>query len=111
MTDSGGDPAVVGGTDRRWAWIAVLLGAWIVGGVYLVSRALNIGDATDAGLSPYHVVGYGGLLALAAVSIWLVIRARRRGLGWRQALSGRSRVAWRGPARPPRICRRRRRMA
>jgi hypothetical protein len=69
----------------RWAWIAVALGAWIIGGVYLVSGAIERGDTSDVGMSPYHVVGYGGLLALAAISLWLVIRARRRGLGWRRA--------------------------
>lgn len=85
MADSGSDPAVSGGTTRRWAWIAVLLGAWIVGGVYLVSRALSRGDATDVGISPYHVVGYTGLLALLGLSIFLVARALRGGRSWRTA--------------------------
>jgi len=85
VADSGRDPAASGGSNRRWAWLAVLLGAWIVGGVYLVSWALSRGEASDAGLSPYHVVGYTGLLALVGVSIAQLVRALRSGRGWRNA--------------------------
>ena len=72
-------------TDRRWGWIAVLFGAWIVGGVFIVARALEMGDADDVGISPYHLVAYVGLLALALTSLWLTLRAGRRGASWREA--------------------------
>jgi Tol biopolymer transport system component len=72
-------------TEHRFAWLAVGLAAWIVGGLFLVGRALNQGLTTDVGLSPYHVVGYAGILALAAVCLALVIRAARAGRGWRRA--------------------------
>jgi Tol biopolymer transport system component len=85
VSDSDGGRAVASGTDRRWAWIAVLFGVWLVGGVVLVVRALNRGDVTDVGMSPYHVVVYGGLLVLVGVVIWRVVRARRNGLAWRSA--------------------------
>ena len=90
MSDSDGDATIpsattLEGTDPRWAWVAVVFGVWLVGGLALITRALNRGDATDVGMSPYHVVAYSGLLVLAAVSIYLVLRARRRGLGWRRA--------------------------
>jgi TolB protein len=85
VAGSDGYAAVRGESARRWAWIGVVLGAWIVGGVYLVSRALNRGDATDAGISPYHVVAYTGLLVLVGLSLWLVVRAVRLGRPWRGA--------------------------
>jgi dipeptidyl aminopeptidase/acylaminoacyl peptidase len=85
VADSGTVPEFVGGTDRRWAWIAVLFGAWILSGVYLVVRALTGEVIRDVGISPYHALVYSGLIALAGLSIWLVVRARRRGRGWREA--------------------------
>jgi hypothetical protein len=85
VAETTGDPAGRPGLDRRWAWLATLLGAWVVGGVFLASWALNAGLATDAGISPYHVVGYAGLIALLAVSIWLAVRARRRRVAARDA--------------------------
>jgi Tol biopolymer transport system component len=72
-------------TDARWAWVAVLFGVWIVGGVFVVTRALEIGDVDDVGISPYHVIAYGGLLALGLTSLWLVLRSRRSGASWRAA--------------------------
>jgi hypothetical protein len=73
------------GSNVRWAWIAVLFGAWIVSGVFVVVRALNEEVIRDVGISPYHALVYSGLIALAGLSVWLVVRARRRGRGWRGA--------------------------
>jgi Tol biopolymer transport system component len=74
-----------GARIARWAWIAVAFALWIEIGVALVSRALNLGLATDVGLSPYHVVGYAALLALVAFCIGRVVVATRSGDGWRAA--------------------------
>jgi WD40-like Beta Propeller Repeat len=73
------------GSNVRWAWIAVLFGAWIVSGVFLVVRALNEEVIRDVGISPYHALVYSGLIALAGLSVWLVVRAKRGGRGWREA--------------------------
>jgi Tol biopolymer transport system component len=79
VAETAGDRAGRPQLDRRWAWLATLLGGWVVAGVALASWALNSGAATDVGISPYHIVGYAGLLALLGVSIWLAVRARARG--------------------------------
>ena len=89
MTDSPDDQADPAAgpreTDARWAWIAVVFAAWIVGGVFVVVWALNAGMIRDAGISPYHLPVYTGLLTLGVVCGWLVLQARRRGRGWRDA--------------------------
>ena len=85
MAETGGEQASLPGANRRWAWIAVLFGAWIVVGVFLVIRALNLELIRDEGMSPYHVLVYSGLLALTIFAVWMVIRARRRGRSWREA--------------------------
>jgi Tol biopolymer transport system component len=74
-----------GSAGGKFAWLAVGLAAWVIGGSFLVVRALNQGLATDVGLSPYHVVGYAGILALAVLCVALVVRAVRAGRGWQQA--------------------------
>jgi Tol biopolymer transport system component len=71
--------------DERFAWFATAFGVWIVGGVFLVVWALNAGLTSDAGISPYHAIGYLGILALASFSTWLVVRAVRSGRPWRAA--------------------------
>ena len=85
VADSGAEESARRPTNRRWAWIAVLLAAWVLLGVFLVVWALNNGLARDQGLSPYHVLIYTGVIAVCAFSIWVVARARRRGVGWRTA--------------------------
>ena len=70
---------------RRWGWIAVGFGAWIVGGTFLVVRALNLGEATDVGVSPYHVVAYAALGAIGLLTVVRVVRARRDGRSWTSA--------------------------
>lgn len=72
--------------EKRFAWLSVALGGWIVVGVFLVVRALNLGLVTDVGISPWHAAGYGGIVALAVVCLAFVVRASRRGIPWRRAL-------------------------
>jgi TolB protein len=74
-----------GSAGGRFAWLEVGLAAWIIGGLFLVVRALNQGLAYDVGLSPYHVVAYSGILALAVLCAGLAVRAVRSGRSWRQA--------------------------
>ncbi len=70
---------------RRWAWIAVGFGVWVIGGTFLVVRALTRGDATDVGISPYHAVAYAGLLFLALLTVARGLIAVRRGHSWTAA--------------------------
>ncbi len=80
-----------GGAERErsanatFAWIATALAAWVVIGVFLVVRALNLGLTEDVAVSPYHIVGYAALAAVLLFSIGLVILAVRRGRSWREA--------------------------
>ena len=75
-----------GSAGGKFAWLEVGFAAWIIGGLFLVVRALNQGLADDVGLSPYHVVAYSGILALAVLCAGLAVRAVRSGRSWRQAL-------------------------
>jgi TolB protein len=75
-----------GSAGSRFAWLEVGFAAWIIGGLFLVVRALNQGLADDVGMSPYHVVAYSGILALAVMCAGLAVRAVRSGRPWRQAL-------------------------
>ena len=61
------------------------LATWVVVGVFLVVRALNLGLTEDVAVSPYHIVGYAALAAVLLFSIGLVVLAIRRGLSWREA--------------------------
>ena len=71
--------------DGRFAWLSLLLAAWIFAAFILIVWALNHDLTHDIGLSPYHIPFYGGLLALAALSAFLVLRAVRAGRRWHQA--------------------------
>jgi hypothetical protein len=71
--------------DGRFAWLSLLLAAWIFAALVLIIWALNHDLTHDIGISPYHVPFYGGLLALAALSAFLVLRAVRAGRRWHQA--------------------------
>jgi Tol biopolymer transport system component len=70
----------------RTAWVALLFGIWIVGGLVLVIWADTQGLASDLFATPYHIPFYIGLLTLAIYCSAGVLRARRRGLSWRSAL-------------------------
>jgi len=78
----GRDEPAAGGMS----WLLLGLAAWVVLGVFVVVRALNLGLADDVGLSPWHVVGYAGIATLAVVCLAFVLRAWRLGVGWRSAL-------------------------
>lgn len=73
------------GADRQHptAWIALLFGAWITGGLLLVLWAIEHGRAPDVAASVYHLPLYVGLAALAVYSVVQLVRALRRAGGWR----------------------------
>ncbi|HET6746411.1 MAG TPA: hypothetical protein VFH90_11275 [Candidatus Limnocylindria bacterium] len=70
---------------RRAAWIATAFGVWIVCGLLLVLWAIQSGRSPDPAASVYHIPFYLGLAALGAFAIGRLVRAIRRGAGWRQA--------------------------
>ena len=75
------DRAAVRGPERastRYAWLTIGLAVWLVIGVSLVVAANNRGEISDIGFSPYHIVGYAGLLALCAVVVVSLDRGVRR---------------------------------
>jgi hypothetical protein len=67
----------------RAAWIALLFGAWITGGLLLVLWAITQGRTLDVAASVYHVPIYAGIAALAMYAGIRLVRALRRGDGWR----------------------------
>jgi TolB protein len=69
--------------DARFAWLALLIAAWIIGGLIVVDYAFSSGLIQDAVVSPYHLPFYLGLLVLGLISLVLVARAVRGGRGWR----------------------------
>jgi TolB protein len=73
-------------SGRPWsrAWLVTGLAAWALLGVLLVNRANQQGLVEDISFSPYHVVGYAALLALAIYVVWTFFRAFRHGT-WRTA--------------------------
>ena len=68
----------------RRAWLVVGLAAWAEIGVGLVDRANQQGLVEDITISPYHVVAYAALLALAVYASLTFFRGLRRG-HWRDA--------------------------
>ena len=80
-----GSAPPVGPSPDRTAWVALLFGVWIVGGLVLVVWADGQGLATDMFATPYHIPFYVGLLALLVYSATRAVRARQRGLSWRRA--------------------------
>jgi hypothetical protein len=68
----------------RRAWLVVGLAAWAEVGVALVDRANEQGLVEDITISPYHVVAYAALLALAVYASLTFFRGLRHG-HWRDA--------------------------
>jgi Tol biopolymer transport system component len=68
----------------RRAWLVVGLAAWVEIGVALVDRANQQGLVENITISPYHVVAYAALLALAVYASVTFFRGLRHG-HWRDA--------------------------
>jgi TolB protein len=73
---------------RRASWIAFGFGLWLIAAFFLALWAIAQGLAPDVAASPYHIPVYAGLVTLAIFSAVAVVRAVRRGEGWRDALPG-----------------------
>jgi len=89
------------GADRgasRFEALATWLALWVVGGLYLAGWAVQTGTATNATFSLYHVPGYLGLIALAAV---VAERMFDRSIGAGPA--ARIRSAWTGRSAGERV--------
>jgi hypothetical protein len=71
-----------------FAWLSLLVAAWITAGLAVVNWAIDRGLVQDVGFSPYHVPAYLGLLSLAVTTIALVAVTVRRGRPWRTAPAG-----------------------
>ena len=70
---------------RTVAWSTVVIGAWLIGGVFVDIWASVHGLASDPAASIFIIPFYLGILVLAVASITLAIRASRQGRGWRRA--------------------------
>jgi WD40-like Beta Propeller Repeat len=72
-------------TPTWFGWLALFVGVWLTASLVVVVNALNTGLTDDVGASPYHVPFYLCLVALAVLSVWLVVRAVRGGRRWTEA--------------------------
>ena len=72
--------------DAQFAWLTLFFAAWLIGGLVVVSYALDNQLARDVEVSPYHIPFYLVLIVLAVVCLVLVSRAVRSGRSWRDAL-------------------------
>ncbi|MFC4640524.1 hypothetical protein [Deinococcus hohokamensis] len=60
--------------------VTILLGWWLVGGLFLDGWAHNhSGEALESFFTPWHAVFYSGFAAVAGWSLWLASRGWRRG--------------------------------
>jgi Tol biopolymer transport system component len=72
-------------TGRRWAWLAVVFGIWIVGGLFALAYAYTSGLTSDSVATPYHLPLYTGVVTLAVFCLALAVREVRAGRNWRSA--------------------------
>jgi Tol biopolymer transport system component len=68
-----------------FAWLTLLLAAWITLGLLLAATVYANRTITDTVLSIYHLPYYLGVLALVGLCLARIIRARRAGQDWRAA--------------------------
>ena len=76
-------PVTTGRTDL----ITMLLGAWLMIGLFLDGYAhTNLIDELETFFTPWHGVFYSGFLASAGWVAWIIYRNMRTGLSWRKAI-------------------------
>jgi Tol biopolymer transport system component len=71
--------------DTRFAWLTLLLAAWILAGLASIRYALDNGLANDVLVSIYHIPFYLAIVATGLTCVAVVLRAQREGRGWRHA--------------------------
>lgn len=72
--------------NSGFAWLTILLAAWIIAGLYLLAYVTTHGISSDVLVSPYHAVYYSGLAVLAGVCLARAVRSARSGAGLRSTL-------------------------
>ncbi len=72
--------------DGRFDWTMVFLSAWFVAGVFLDGWAHNHVPELESFFTPWHAVFYSGYAAVSGFLLTALLRHRRQGFGWRQAL-------------------------
>src|SRR3954452_23440320 len=73
----------LGGRDDS---ITIILGLWLMGGVFIDGWAHNSRTLVESFFTPWHAVLYSGYAASAAWLCWLVLRQRRAGKIGRAAI-------------------------
>lgn len=67
-------------------FITMLLGAWLVLGIFIDGYAHNHG-VVETFFTPWHAILYSGFLVCAAWIIGLILYARKRnGCSWKEAI-------------------------
>jgi hypothetical protein len=74
----------VGGA--RFDWLMAVLGAWLLGGLYLDGWAHTHVPALETFFTPWHAILYSGYFASAGALAWVFCRRTRRGASWETAL-------------------------
>jgi hypothetical protein len=67
-------------------WVAALLSAWLIGGLFLDGWAHSHGRVDDVFFTPWHAVMYSGALAIVLFLGVTAVRNIAHGSAWRQAL-------------------------
>lgn len=75
-------------TSRREDLLAVALGAWLIGGVFIDGWAHSNRGALETFFTPWHGVLYGGAMAAFAFLLWLTYRRRHVPAGYQLAVLG-----------------------
>ncbi len=75
--------AAADGISFDWAYI--LLGTWMLGGIFLDGWAHNHGKVDQSFFTPWHAVLYFGYLVIAVFLAVTLARTHARGVPWRHA--------------------------
>jgi len=67
-------------------WVAALLSAWMLGGLYLDGWAHSHGEVDDVFFTPWHAVLYSGVLIMFVFLVFNQSRSMSKGHAWRRAL-------------------------